>query len=119
MARPASITIRTEQIGILGAVDLNQRIATGKGPNLAFRCEDGLRTTLVWSESTGPPAPDRFKVRFSEDCTHRLSRLTRGPFPHNRYLDCGFSSFLHDSPTSRSIVCCGTRPAVKGIGGGR
>ena len=95
MARPASIKMRTEQIGILGVAAPIQRIATE--PQFAPLHEDAVRGA-VWSESIGPPAPNRFQVPCSE------------------HLVCGSSPFRHEASKRRDFAS-NTKLAGNAIGG--
>src|SRR5579864_5357731 len=50
----------------------------GKYHNFTTYCVHGLPNT----------APDGFKIPFSDGHTHRLGRLTSGPYRYRPYADC-------------------------------
>src|SRR3981189_1748670 len=133
MPKPVPITIPTEPIGsIPRPVDLIEKIAKSdsEDPNLAPLYEDAIRDTIERFEATGSPvitdgeqrkyhnfctysvhglpntAPDGFKIRFSDECTRWLSRLTRGPFRYRRYASCFlYFTFLDGSmPGKRAVI---------------
>jgi 5-methyltetrahydropteroyltriglutamate--homocysteine methyltransferase len=108
------MTIPTEPIGSLPRPpQLLEALATGDGtdPRLDPLYEEAIRDTIARFEATGSPvitdgeqrkyhnfwtycvqglentAPDGFKIPFSAGHTHRMLRLTRGPFRNMRHAD--------------------------------
>jgi 5-methyltetrahydropteroyltriglutamate--homocysteine methyltransferase len=109
------MTIPTEPIGSiprpLRLIEAVAAAGDGADPKLDSLYEEAVRDTVERFEATGSPvitdgeqrkhhnfwtysvhglantAPDGFRIPFAAGHTHRMPRLTRGPFHYKRYAD--------------------------------